>query len=179
MCSYATLMDKLLMTAGALAAIAGGFALPAFSLIMGELVDAMGPGARAHTRAHTCTHMRTHVRAPVRIRSRCCARSGVDNIDAVADEVQRNAVLFVIVAAASFVVSYVEVLCFTFSAERQVRRIREEYLGAILRQEVGWFDKHGGAELSTRLAECARACARIAHCARAQLMRACCRTVMC
>lgn len=38
------------------------------------------------------------------------------------------------------------------SALRQTTRIREKYLTAVLRQEVGWFDKNPSGELTTRIA---------------------------
>jgi len=37
------------------------------------------------------------------------------------------------------------------SSERQVKKFRHAYLQAILRQDVGWFDKTGTGELTTRI----------------------------
>ena len=39
-----------------------------------------------------------------------------------------------------------------FTSERQIKRIREHYVDAILRQEIAWFDKVGTGELTTRIA---------------------------
>lgn len=37
------------------------------------------------------------------------------------------------------------------AAERQVRKMRQAYLAAVLRQEIGWFDTSNTTELSTRI----------------------------
>ena len=61
-------------------------------------------------------------------------------------------VLFTIVGGAMFVASYLQMCFWTLSAENQVKRIREEYLHAILRQDIGWHDTGKQAEsLTTRL----------------------------
>lgn len=53
-----------------------------------------------------------------------------------------------------FVVSYIEVAALTISAERQVRRIREAYVAAILRQDVAWHDGSSPGEVATRVSGC-------------------------
>ena len=39
------------------------------------------------------------------------------------------------------------------AAERQGRRIRYEYLQAVLRQEMGWHDQTRTAEVASRMSE--------------------------
>ncbi|KAF9577929.1 Multidrug resistance protein 1, partial [Lunasporangiospora selenospora] len=61
-------------------------------------------------------------------------------------------VLFTIVGAAIFVAAYLQMCFWTLSAENQIKRIREEYLHAILRQDIGWHDTGKQSEsLTTRL----------------------------
>jgi ABC-type multidrug transport system fused ATPase/permease subunit len=38
-----------------------------------------------------------------------------------------------------------------YVAERQARKFRESYLGSVLRQNIGWFDKQGAGEISFRI----------------------------
>jgi len=40
---------------------------------------------------------------------------------------------------------------FQLTAQRQVTKIRDAYLRAMMRQEIGWFDKHGTGELISRI----------------------------
>ena len=45
------------------------------------------------------------------------------------------------------------VACFNYSAERQVKRIRKEFLAAVLRQDIAWFDTHTTSDFATRMTE--------------------------
>ncbi|KAF9143632.1 Multidrug resistance protein 1 [Linnemannia schmuckeri] len=71
---------------------------------------------------------------------------------ASADDIIGYVVKFTIVGAGIFLASYLQMCFWTLSAENQVKRIREEYLHAILRQDIGWHDTGKQAEsLTTRL----------------------------
>ncbi|KAF9391585.1 (ABC) transporter [Podila verticillata] len=61
-------------------------------------------------------------------------------------------VLFTAIGCAIFVACYLQMCFWTLSAENQVKRIHEEYLHTILRQEIGCHDADKQAEsLTTRL----------------------------
>ncbi len=49
-------------------------------------------------------------------------------------------------------ISLAQQSCWNITAQRQVKRIREEYLKAIMRQEVGWFDQNQSGAITSRLA---------------------------
>ncbi|XP_031794385.1 ATP-dependent translocase ABCB1 [Sarcophilus harrisii] len=49
--------------------------------------------------------------------------------------------------------AYIQVSFWTLAAGRQVKKIRENFFHAIMRQEIGWFDIHDVGELNTRLAD--------------------------
>ena len=49
--------------------------------------------------------------------------------------------------------SMLQVSCSTIAAERQGRRIRQAYLEAVLRQEMGWHDQSHTAEVASRMSE--------------------------
>ncbi|KAG0304485.1 Multidrug resistance protein 1 [Linnemannia gamsii] len=71
---------------------------------------------------------------------------------ASSDDIIGYVVKFTIVGAGIFLASYLQMCFWTLSAENQVKRIREEYLHAILRQDIGWHDTGKQAEsLTTRL----------------------------
>ncbi|CAI8594406.1 unnamed protein product [Vicia faba] len=56
--------------------------------------------------------------------------------------INKNAVVVLYVACASFVACFLEGYCWTRTGERQAARMRARYLKAVLRQEVAYFDLH-------------------------------------
>jgi ABC-type multidrug transport system fused ATPase/permease subunit len=46
---------------------------------------------------------------------------------------------------------------FTVTSERQISRIRREFMSSLLRQDMAWFDKNKTGEINSRLAECVTA----------------------
>ena len=48
---------------------------------------------------------------------------------------------------------YIFVTAFNFSAERQVLRVRKEFLKAVLRQDLEWFDTNNTSDFATKLTE--------------------------
>ncbi|KAG0005809.1 Multidrug resistance protein 1 [Modicella reniformis] len=64
----------------------------------------------------------------------------------------QNVIYFTSIGAGIFIAAYIQMCFWTLAAENQVKRIREEYLHAILRQDIGWHDTGKQAEsLTTRL----------------------------
>ncbi|TPX35494.1 hypothetical protein SmJEL517_g02170 [Synchytrium microbalum] len=60
-------------------------------------------------------------------------------------------VIFVIFALVTAVTAYISMAGFMVSSERQLRRIRQEYFAAILRQDIGWFDDSQTGDLTNRM----------------------------
>ena len=60
---------------------------------------------------------------------------------------------FVSVGALNIVTGFFQVSCWTYVGERQTQIFREQYVRAILSQEIGWFDICGASELSTKVAD--------------------------
>ncbi|KAI9311515.1 P-loop containing nucleoside triphosphate hydrolase protein [Dichotomocladium elegans] len=60
--------------------------------------------------------------------------------------------IFVYLGIATLVASYTAQALWTLTGARQTRRIRQKYVHAILRQDMGWFDKAEEGSLTTRLA---------------------------
>lgn len=63
------------------------------------------------------------------------------------------ALYFLIIAVASGIAAFLEVALPMVAAERQVRRLREDYLRALLRQDMEWFDTNRAGEVASRMAE--------------------------
>ena len=58
---------------------------------------------------------------------------------------------FIYFAIAEFVTIYICTLGFIYTGEHITQKIREQYLAAILRQNIGFFDKLGAGEITTRI----------------------------
>ncbi|CAL9248273.1 unnamed protein product [Arabidopsis halleri] len=56
--------------------------------------------------------------------------------------VSKNAVALLYVACVAWVICFIEGYCWTRTGERQAAKMREKYLRAVLRQDVGYFDLH-------------------------------------
>ena len=69
------------------------------------------------------------------------------------DEIEMQCYIYVGIAVAIFFLSGLQSLFFQAVAERQVHLIRRNFYRAILRQDIGWFDKNPSGELSSRLSE--------------------------
>lgn len=64
--------------------------------------------------------------------------------------VKDGVLILVYIGIGSFVATYIYMGFWVYTGEVATRRIREKYLRAVLRQNVGWFDKIGAGELTTR-----------------------------
>ncbi|KAK2967863.1 hypothetical protein RJ640_029857 [Escallonia rubra] len=58
------------------------------------------------------------------------------------NNINKNALNLCYIACGQWVVCFLEGYCWTKTAERQASRLRERYLKAVLRQDVGYFDMH-------------------------------------
>lgn len=66
-------------------------------------------------------------------------------------ELGRFTLYFVYLAIGEFVTIYIATAGWIYIGEHLSRKIREQYLAAILRQNIGFFDKLGAGEITTRI----------------------------
>jgi ABC-type multidrug transport system fused ATPase/permease subunit len=71
--------------------------------------------------------------------------------DAVDTNVTAGVVNMCNVSAITLFCSFTHMVCWVTAGENQTKRIRELYFKAILRQEVGWFDKNDTGALTTQM----------------------------
>jgi ATP-binding cassette, subfamily B (MDR/TAP), member 1 len=62
-----------------------------------------------------------------------------------------NAAAFCYIGLGMFVVTYVYMNVWVYTAEVNAKRIREAYLRAVLRQDIAFFDNVGSGEVATRI----------------------------
>lgn len=79
-----------------------------------------------------------------------------DAINTGSDEERRHnatkySLYFLALAGVSMALNFIQSSCLATAAERQVRKMRESFLKAVLRQEIGWFDVGSSGELTTRI----------------------------
>jgi ATP-binding cassette subfamily B (MDR/TAP) protein 1 len=119
---YSTRNDKLFMALGAVCAIIGGAVNPLMTVVFGSLAGTF-QGYFLGT----------------------ISKAQFDH------DLGMFTLYFVYIAIAEFVAIYVATVTFIYTGEHMTRKIREQYLAAILRQNIGFFDKLGAGEITTRI----------------------------
>ncbi|RLN55788.1 hypothetical protein BBJ29_005938 [Phytophthora kernoviae] len=71
----------------------------------------------------------------------------------IEDAIGGVALNFVYVGIAVLIAGSFQVACWTITASRQAKRIRSEYVSAIMTKEIGWFDVNEPMQLGSRVAE--------------------------
>ncbi|KAB0393483.1 hypothetical protein E2I00_009459, partial [Balaenoptera physalus] len=132
---YSDWQDKLFMSFGTIMAIAHGSGLPLMMIVFGEMTDRfVNIGGNFSFPVNFSLLMLN----PARI---------------LEEEMTRYAYYYSGLGAGVLVAAYIQVSFWTLAAGRQIKKIRQEFFHAILRQEIGWFDINDTTELNTRLTE--------------------------
>lgn len=77
--------------------------------------------------------------------------SGSSDAQQFQHDVNHKTLYFIYIAVAVFAATYCYTTCFIIAGENITKRVREEYLHAILRQNIAYFDKLGAGEVTTRI----------------------------
>ena len=118
---YATTWDKVFLVIAAICAVGGGAALPLMTVIFGNL-----SGSFSGYFLGTLTNSFSSI-------------------------LNKYVLYFVYLAIAEFVLIYVSTVLFIYVGEHITAKVRDRYLKAILRQNIGFFDKLGAGEVTTRI----------------------------
>ncbi|KAL9055149.1 MAG: hypothetical protein Q9162_003727 [Coniocarpon cinnabarinum] len=119
---YATRNDLLILFISAACATAAGAVLPLMTIIFGSLASSFQDYFNGTVNGDQFTHTLNH-----------------------------TTLYYVYLAIGEFVTVYVSTVGFIYVGEHVTQKIREQYLAAILRQNVGFFDKLGAGEITTRI----------------------------
>ncbi|KAF2773520.1 multidrug resistance protein 1, 2, 3 [Teratosphaeria nubilosa] len=119
---YATRNDFFIMIVSGICAITGGAALPLMTVVFGSLAGEFSSLLQPGGN-----------------------RSGFSST------VSHLTLYFVYLAIGEFVTIYVATVGFIYTGEHISAKIREQYLASILRQNIGYFDKLGAGEITTRI----------------------------
>ncbi|KAJ3063793.1 (ABC) transporter, partial [Quaeritorhiza haematococci] len=124
----ATPFDKLLIAIGSLCAAANGAAIPLMTVLLGDLIFSL-----VIYPANKLTI------------GEDAAKERLDK------DINTSVIYFVLLGVAVWFISWCQMCFWMWSGENQVKRIRERYFEAILRQDIGWFDSRETGDLTSRL----------------------------
>ncbi|KAL2002600.1 hypothetical protein VTN02DRAFT_6410 [Thermoascus thermophilus] len=119
---YASAMDWFIVLVSAICAIAGGAALPLFTILFGAMASAF----------------QRIVQDKI-------------SYDEFYHELTKNVLYFVYLGIAELVTVYICTVGFIYTGEHVSQKIREHYLKAIMRQNIAYFDNLGAGEITTRI----------------------------
>ncbi|MCJ1400641.1 GTPase-activating protein [Xylographa trunciseda] len=119
---YATRNDISIIAISALCAIVGGAVMPLMTIILGQLAGTFQG-----------------------------LQNGTLSTDGFNHDVDHFTLYFIYLAVGEFVTIYIATVGFIYTGEHISSKIREQYLAAILRQNIGFFDKLGAGEITTRI----------------------------
>jgi ATP-binding cassette, subfamily B (MDR/TAP), member 1 len=119
---YASVNDIIIIVVSAIAAIASGAALPLMTVIFGNLQGSFQNYFQ-----------------------------GLLSYDNFLHEMTTLVLYFVYLAIGEFVCVYIATVGFIYTGEHISAKIREHYLESCMRQNIGFFDKLGAGEVTTRI----------------------------
>ncbi|OTA66793.1 ABC transporter [Hypoxylon sp. EC38] len=119
---YASRNDLIIMAVSAVGAMAGGAAMPLMTVIFGNLQNTF-QGYFLGTVSH----------------------------DEFLAEMTHLVLYFIYLAVAEFVAMYTATVGFIWTGEHISAKIREHYLESCMKQNIGYFDKLGAGEVTTRI----------------------------
>ncbi|GAB7334801.1 hypothetical protein MBLNU13_g06718t1 [Cladosporium sp. NU13] len=120
---YATTNDKIIIAISSIAAIVAGAVLPLMTVIFGQLTGSIGNFSSGNS----------------------------GDLSSFSGTVNHLTLYFVYLAIGEFVTIYIATVGFIYTGEHIAAKIREQYLGAILRQNIAYFDARGAGEITTRI----------------------------
>ncbi|XP_023776043.1 multidrug resistance protein 1 isoform X1 [Cyanistes caeruleus] len=130
---YSSWSDKLLMILGTVLAVAHGSSLPIAMVIFGDMTDSFVASGNNNFTGNISMNITS------------------DMLDKLEEDMTRYAYYYSGIAAGVLLAAYIQTSFWTLAAGRQIKKIREKFFHAIMRQEIGWFDVNDVGELNTRL----------------------------
>nr|CDI56568.1 uncharacterized protein BN887_02363 [Melanopsichium pennsylvanicum 4] len=126
---YATPWDHVFNFIGLIAAAVAGAVQPLMTIVFGSLTTAFLEYSNALLFGSDIAAARTHLDR----------------------QITHGVLLLVYIGVAMLVATYVYMAIWVYTGQAITRRIRENYLQAILRQDIAYFDVVGAAEITTRI----------------------------
>ncbi|GAA5851199.1 hypothetical protein JCM8547_004164 [Rhodosporidiobolus lusitaniae] len=130
---FHTKLELFMNFIGIIAAVAAGVAQPAMTILFGNLTTAF-----------------TDYGTLQRDRDATADQLGAAR-DRLFHEVNKDVLVLVYIGIGTFVATWLYMASWIYSGECATRRIRENYLKSVMRQNVAFFDRMGPGEITTRI----------------------------
>ncbi|KAI9746413.1 MAG: GTPase-activating protein [Claussenomyces sp. TS43310] len=131
---YATRWDYIIIAVSSICAIAGGAALPLMTV---RLSFHSGDDEIDNSRSFSVNWEGYF--------------AGTVSQSQFSHSLAHNVLYFVYLAIAEFITIYVAMVGFIYTGEHVSGKVRQNYLAACLRQNIGFYDKLGAGEITTRI----------------------------
>ena len=145
---FADTREKIIITAGVVAAVIGGCSMPVMIILFGNLADAFVSDARSEN----CLDKN----GDFNIALPSC-QFDVQNVttskETFYDDIKTFGQGASIIGVVNLLCSFIFVTCFNSAAESQVLRIRKIFLKSILRQDIGWYDVTQTGDFASRISD--------------------------
>ncbi|XP_025895192.1 multidrug resistance protein 1-like isoform X1 [Nothoprocta perdicaria] len=143
---YSDWLDKSLMGLGTTMAILHGAGLPLMMVVFGDMTDSFI--------ASENITFPVNFSLPNNISMNLSIKNVYYNLmGKLEEEMTRYAYYYSGIGAGVLFAAYIQVSFWTLAAGRQIKKIRQEFFHAVMRQEIGWFDVNDVGELNTRLVD--------------------------
>ncbi|RXK39840.1 ATP-binding cassette, subfamily B (MDR/TAP), member 1 [Tremella mesenterica] len=136
---FSTPVEKVLMIVGLILSAACGAAQPLMTLIFGRLTSSFTSYAIALNQVAQYGNTPETAAAIEASQHRLRTDSG------------RDALYLLAMGLGTFICTWVFMFIWNYTGELSTKRLREEYVRAVLRQEIAYFDDVGAGEVSTRI----------------------------
>nr|ALE20477.1 P-glycoprotein [Tetranychus cinnabarinus] len=132
---YGTQLDWLLIVLGTIGAMLSGFARPLMAIVFGRMTDSfLEYDAAEHDFKKS---------------SKFSADSTFNGF--YGQIMYEYSVYYIYFGLLVIVSSMVQYLCWQYTCERQIHKIKKLFLKQVLRQDIGWFDAHKSGEFTSKL----------------------------
>ena len=149
---FATVQEIILIVIGVIAAITGGCSMPVMIILFGQLADTFVSQARNSSSLAGCLDRNGdfHFSLPT---CHFDATNFTTDKDIFYTEISKFGTGAAIIGVVNLLCSYLFVTCLNHAAEAQVFRIRNLFLRAVLRQDIGWYDVTQTGDFAARMSD--------------------------
>ncbi|XP_075683763.1 ATP-dependent translocase ABCB1-like [Rhinoderma darwinii] len=130
---YSEPVDWLLMLIGTVAAIIHGACLPLLTIVFGTMTNSFVSEGKYS--------------------SNMTIEDERNMTSSLLVQMTTFAYYYTGLGCAALLAGYIQISLWTLTSGRQIKRIRQNFFHAVLRQEISWFDVNNPGELNTRLTE--------------------------
>lgn len=138
-------MDKFLIALGVLAATICGMGIPLLTILFGNVLQAFSDDNASNLNITLTANSTTAITNDTWVQ--------LQPSNNLRRETNAFGWQLTLLGCAIWILSYFFVGCLNYAAERQVFKIRNEFLKAVLRQDVGWYDTTTTNDFASKMTE--------------------------